>query len=125
MGLLDFFRRKEGAAPAGDAAATAALSGPDAARALDLMREVIDPEVGIDVVDMGLVLRVATSDERVAVDLAMTSAACPMGESMVDDAREVLQQEWPQREIEVRLMRDFRWSPERMSARARMNLGWG
>ena len=61
MGLLDFFRRKEGAAPAGDAAATAALSGPDAARALDLMREVIDPELlyerpFTDVSDQGLTI---------------------------------------------------------------------
>ena len=125
MGLLDFFRRKDGDAPVDDAAATAALSGPDAARALELMRKVIDPEVGIDVVDMGLVLRVATSDKRVAIDLAMTSAACPMGEVMVDDARGVLGQEWPQREIEVRLMRDFQWSPARMSAQGRARLGWG
>jgi metal-sulfur cluster biosynthetic enzyme len=126
MALFDYFRRRDPAVPQGatGAAPEQSATPSERERALQLLHEVIDPEAGIDVVDMGLVLRVAVDAERVDVDLAMTSPACPMGEMMSDNAREVLRREWPGRKIHVRLDRDYRWTPAAMSPAARARLGW-
>jgi metal-sulfur cluster biosynthetic enzyme len=99
----------------------AAMSNEDILRAL---KNVIDPELGINVVDLGLVCRAAHVAGGVEVALSMTSPACPLGELMVDDARLSLQQNFPNATmIQVDLIRDQPWSPERMTEDGRRQLG--
>ena len=95
------------------------------ARALEALRTVLDPELGVNIVDLGLVYRVHTSDQdRLAVDLTMTSPACPLGESIVSEAEERLRELEGVPGAEVRLVWDPPWDPARMSERARSILGW-
>lgn len=98
------------------------LSRESAAEAL---REVIDPEVGIDVVDLGLVYRIEVTGSRIEVDMTMTTAACPLGPHLKEEAEAAIRRHLPQAEsIAVHLVWDPPWTPERMSPRARSQLGW-
>jgi metal-sulfur cluster biosynthetic enzyme len=58
---------------------------------LEAMRDVVDPELGINVVDLGLVYGVDVDAERIAtIDMTLTSAACPLTDVIEDQAREAL-----------------------------------
>ena len=59
---------------------------------LEALRDVVDPELGINVVDLGLVYGVDVDAERVAtIDMTLTSAACPLTDVIEDQAREALE----------------------------------
>jgi metal-sulfur cluster biosynthetic enzyme len=58
---------------------------------LEALRDVVDPELGINVVDLGLVYGVDVDAERIAtIDMTLTSAACPLTDVIEDQAREAL-----------------------------------
>jgi len=58
---------------------------------LEAMKDVVDPELGINVVDLGLVYGIHVDDENVAtVDMTLTSAACPLTDVIEDQARQAL-----------------------------------
>lgn len=98
---------------------------PDEAAVQAALRTVNDPEVGMNVVDLGLVYGLTIEPGRVAVDLTMTTPACPLGEMITDDARRALKAVTPPgTAIEVRLVWKPAWSPQRMSAEARRRFGW-
>ena len=59
---------------------------------LEALRDVVDPELGVNVVDLGLVYGVTLDAERnVAIDMTLTSAACPLTDVIEDQAREALE----------------------------------
>ncbi|MGQ0479869.1 MAG: metal-sulfur cluster assembly factor [Pseudonocardia sp.] len=93
--------REPGADTNGDADVVRGASGmPDAAAAAgvpsfeeleEAMRDVVDPELGINVVDLGLVYDIRVDEQRVAtVDMTLTSAACPLTDVIEDQTRSVL-----------------------------------
>jgi metal-sulfur cluster biosynthetic enzyme len=91
----------------------------------DALREVIDPEVGMNIVDLGLVYRIEADERSIQVDLTMTSRACPLGESIVAEAEAALETCVPRSTmVEVSLVWDPPWSPARMSEEARLHFGW-
>ncbi|WP_029011241.1 metal-sulfur cluster assembly factor [Azospirillum halopraeferens] len=92
----------------------------------DALRGVIDPEMGIDVVDLGLVYGIAVDDDRaVSVRLTVTSPACPLGEFMRATAEDAIRAAVPDATgVAVTLVLDPPWAPERISAAARRRLGW-
>jgi metal-sulfur cluster biosynthetic enzyme len=102
-----------------------ALPGSAAEQAREALRQVIDPELGINIVDLGLVCGILLDDERVSVALTMTTPACPLGGLIKSHARAALQDVFPEREIEVRLVWDPPWTSDRMSRAARQMLGFG
>ena len=100
-------------------------SPPEVERAWQALRGVDDPEIGVSIVDVGLVYAVEADAERVRVRMTMTSAACPMGEDLVEDARAALARAFPGApDVEVELVWDPPWTPERMSPEAREFFGW-
>lgn len=95
----------------------------DAVRAA--LRSVIDPEVGMNIVDLGLVYGVTVSPDTLHVDLTMTTPACPMGEMIFDDAERALRALAPPGvAIDLGLVWDPPWGPEKMSEHAREHFGW-
>lgn len=97
---------------------------PLEARVLDALREVIDPELGLNIVDLGLVYGVEVDGARVDVRLTMTTAACPLGEQIARDAEEHARAVEGVEDVSVELVWEPPWGPERMSATARDALGW-
>jgi metal-sulfur cluster biosynthetic enzyme len=91
---------------------------------LDILRKVIDPEIGINVVDLGLVYDVTIDDNRLDVDMTMTTAACPLGAYITDQADMLLRSYFPNAEVTVNLVWVPQWTPEMMSDAARQQLGW-
>jgi metal-sulfur cluster biosynthetic enzyme len=78
------------AAPEG-AGLTAELT-QDQEDVLEALRDVVDPELGINVVDLGLIYGVDVDDKRIAtIDMTLTSAACPLTDVIEDQAREALE----------------------------------
>ncbi len=91
---------------------------------LEILRKVIDPEIGINVVDLGLVYDVNIDDKKLDVDMTMTTAACPLGAYITDQADMLLRQFFPEAEVNVNLVWYPPWTPEMMSDAARQQLGW-
>ena len=90
-----------------------------------VLHSVNDPEVGMNIVDLGLIYGVEISNDKLRVDLTMTTPACPMGEMILDDARQVLEGLAPEGlEIELNLVWDPPWNPGMMSEHARQHFGW-
>jgi metal-sulfur cluster biosynthetic enzyme len=89
------------------------------------LERVIDPEMALDIVNLGLVYAVYATPGRVDVKLTMTSAACPVTELIVEELRDALTSELVQAiEVGTELIWDPPWTPERMSERARSAMGW-
>jgi metal-sulfur cluster biosynthetic enzyme len=91
---------------------------------LDCLGEVMDPEVGISVVDLGLIYRAARTAERIDVALTLTTRACPLGDMLVAEARERLALRFQDVEsIDVRLVWEPLWTPALMTNRGLALLG--
>ncbi|MFT3816773.1 MAG: metal-sulfur cluster assembly factor [Rubrivivax sp.] len=102
-------------------------SGPDELRqgVHAALRRVADPEVAMNIVDVGLVYGVSIEGGRAQVLLTMTSAACPVADVIVDDVQTELERALPAgTAVEVELVWEPPWTPDRLSARARALMGW-
>lgn len=101
--------------------------GPEALRQpiADALTRVVDPEVAMSIVDVGLVYGVTVTDGKLHVLLTMTSAACPVAGLIVDEVEAELDGIVPpELLIEVELVWAPPWSPDRMSERSRRFMGW-
>jgi metal-sulfur cluster biosynthetic enzyme len=89
----------------------------------EALRHVIDPELGVNIVDLGLVYRVDVVGPRVRVEMTMTSPACPLGEYLRDLVDSTIKWRVPGiEEVEIALVFDPRWNADMMSADARRQL---
>ena len=85
---------------------------------------VLDPELGIDVVALGLVYSVEVRGGAVRVAMTMTSPACPLGESLATEAEAAIRQAVPGvTSVAVELVWEPPWTQERMSEAAKLELG--
>ena len=98
---------------------------PTKENVLNVLHNVIDPEVGMNIVDLGLVYGVEITGNKLRVDLTMTTPACPMADMILDDARRALAGLAPaDAEIDINLVWEPPWSPDKMSENARDHFGW-
>jgi metal-sulfur cluster biosynthetic enzyme len=98
---------------------------PDESAVRDALRQVLDPEAGMNIVDLGLVYGIEVSDQEVRIDLTMTSAACPMAEAIIDEVSAAVSSVLaPGMAVDVALVWDPPWTPDRMSDLAREQFGW-
>jgi metal-sulfur cluster biosynthetic enzyme len=89
------------------------------------LMQVDDPEAGMNIVDLGLVYRIEVGERAVEVDLTMTTAACPMADMIVDQARVAVESiAGESARVDVRLVWDPPWTPDRMTDLARERFGW-
>jgi metal-sulfur cluster biosynthetic enzyme len=103
------------------------FDGPAALRdtVTHALKRVIDPEVALDIVDVGLVYAVKIAPDAARVRMTMTSAACPMADVIIEDVVAELQDALPGRPpVEVELVWEPPWTSERLSESARRFMGW-
>ncbi|HWG84329.1 MAG TPA: metal-sulfur cluster assembly factor [Deinococcales bacterium] len=98
---------------------------PLAELATVLLTQVVDPELGLDIVDLGLVYDVQVDLPTARVTMTLTTPGCPLHDSMTDGVREALSRLPGVRDVQVDLVWEPRWTPERMTEGARRRLGWG
>ena len=120
---------------AGESASEAAASpAPAGLLCEDTVREtlkgVIDPELFVNIVDLGLIYGVTLTrsatdavKHAISVDMTMTSPACPAGPQLIADTKRVLTQRPDVESVEVRIVMDPPWTPDRMTEAARDQLG--
>lgn len=100
------------------------VSPPSAEVARKALRAVKDPELGLNIIDIGLVYDVTVSDEGAAhVKMTLTSPGCPAGHEIMDDVRTTLADLDGITSVEVELVWEPYWTPERMDPRIRAFLG--
>jgi len=87
------------------------------------LKTVVDPELNVNVVDLGLVYSVQAEEDRVAVEMTLTSPACPMGPEILRNAVAALEKVEGVAKADVKLVMSPPWTPDRMSDEARDELG--
>lgn len=87
------------------------------------LRRVKDPELNLNIVDLGLVYDVDVAGSLVRVDMSLTSPACPSGPDIMRDAEDQLRTLEGVGEVEVNLVWSPPWTPERNEPRVRAYLG--
>ncbi len=95
----------------------------------ELLQQVIDPELGINIVDLGLVYDVDVDDSRITVDFTLTYPGCPLGEMIQKDIVTTIEAGTAKagtgiKTIETNLVWQPLWQPELMSEEARVSLGY-
>ena len=89
----------------------------------EALRSVYDPEIPVNLMDLGLIYGVDIDDDRVRITMTLTAPGCGMGPVLVDDVKERVRKVPGVREVEVDLVFDPPWSREMMSEEAQLELG--
>ena len=92
---------------------------------LEALRQVEDPELGMDIVDLGLVYEVEMEDSTAKVTYSLTSMGCPAGPLIAQDIDSAVRQVEGIEGVELELTFDPPWTPDRMSDDAKFILGFG
>jgi len=91
----------------------------------DALRQVIDPDIGVNIVDLGLVQRVESTPGAIAVDLIMTTPACPQSAYIADEAGRIIRAATKDAvTVSVDVLDSPFWQPDRMSESAKAIMGW-
>lgn len=88
------------------------------------LKQVIDPELGINIVDLGLIYEVQVLDDDVLITMTMTTPACPLGSHLVDEATFAVEQFTGAASVDIQLVWQPAWDPIMMSPAAKQQLGW-
>lgn len=91
---------------------------------LETLKTVIDPELGINIVDLGLIYNLEFGENSVGVTMTLTTPGCPMHNTMPGWVRESLMSISTDLEIEVNLVWQPPWTPDVMSDNAKKQLGF-
>jgi metal-sulfur cluster biosynthetic enzyme len=93
----------------------------------EALRDVMDPELFVNIVDLGLIYEVIVEDvdggSDVTVKMTMTTPACPAGPELVQEVRDVLLDIDGVEDVEVEVVMTPPWTPDRMTEKARDELG--
>ena len=92
---------------------------------VDALRVVEDPELGMDIVELGLLYDVEVENSKVKAIYSLTSIGCPVGPMIEQQIKETIEDMEDVSEVETELTWDPPWSPERMSEDAKFILGFG
>jgi metal-sulfur cluster biosynthetic enzyme len=98
---------------------------PTKEEVVDALRQVEDPELGMDIVDLGLMYDVELENGNVKVVHTLTSMGCPVGPMIQQQIDEVVRALPGVDDVEVELTWDPPWTPEKMSEDAKFILGFG
>ena len=92
----------------------------------EALRHVVDPEIGVNIVDLGLVYRIEVEGARARIAMTMTSPACPLADYLKDLAASAIRRHVPDVVgVDIDLVSEPPWDPDMMSDEARRQLGEG
>ena len=88
------------------------------------LRRVKDPELNLNVIDLGLVYTIGVTDGDVAIDMSLTSPGCPSGPEIMTGVEEAARSVEGVKSVNVNLIWDPMWTPDRIEPRIRAYLGF-
>ena len=91
---------------------------------LEALEQVIDPEIGLNIVDVGLIYRVEVLEDRIEIDFTLTSPGCPLAATIMEDIQREVSERTGVARIETNLVWNPPWSLDFMSEEARLQLGY-
>lgn len=96
---------------------------------IEEIKKVYDPEIPVNIWDLGLIYNIAINDDTVVIDMTFTSPTCPMMEDILDQVKTNVELAADGKEVQINLVWDPAWDTSRMSdvARAQLDLteqGW-
>jgi metal-sulfur cluster biosynthetic enzyme len=119
------------AAPESESAPAQATEAPTSfAQTLDedvvraALRRVKDPELNLNIVDLGLVYSIAVAGPKVSIDMSLTSPGCPSGPEIMTAAEQQIRSLDGVEDVAVNLVWDPMWSPDRIEPRIRAYMGF-
>ena len=97
---------------------------PTKGEVLDALENVIDPEIGLNIVEVGLVYRVDVSEDTVEIDFTLTSPGCPLAGTIMEDIHREVSAATGVQNVQANLVWNPPWSLDFMSEEARLQLGY-
>lgn len=97
---------------------------PTKEQVLEALKQVYDPEIPVDIVNLGLIYDVAVGDGLVRLKMTTTSPGCPVGEFLAQEVERAVRTLDGVDAVGVEFVWDPPWGPEMMSAEAKKKLGW-
>lgn len=88
------------------------------------LESVIDPELGINVVDLGLIYNIQIEGNKISVDMTLTTPGCPMAGMLAGSVEQAVREAFAEADVEVSLVWDPPWTPDRLSSEAKEQLGY-
>jgi metal-sulfur cluster biosynthetic enzyme len=98
---------------------------PSKNEVLEALRQVEDPELGMDIVDLGLLYDVEVEGPKVKITYSLTSMGCPAGPLIAQDIDRTAREVPGVEDVDLELIFDPPWTPDRMSEDAKFILGFG
>ncbi len=99
------------------------MSGPSSDEMREALKDVFDPELGYNIVDLGLVYVVEFNDGVAMVTMTLTTPGCPASDMIQGGVRQRLEEMEGVDEVDIDLVWDPRWSPQAMSPVAKEHFG--
>lgn len=91
---------------------------------LNVLRQVYDPELGVNIVDLGLIYDVREEPDKIYVQMTLTTPGCPLHDTIIGGVRTILLDQTGKSEVEVDVVWEPQWTPERMSKAAKDYLAY-
>jgi metal-sulfur cluster biosynthetic enzyme len=88
------------------------------------LRKVKDPELNLNIIDLGLIYSIAVDGAQVKIDMSLTSPGCPSGPEIMADAERQVREVPGVEDVALNLVWTPMWSPERIEPRVRAYLGF-
>ncbi len=90
---------------------------------LETLRQVIDPELGVNIVDLGLIYKIAFADGNLTVIMTLTTPGCPMHDSIADGVKAILHALDGVSSVDVQIVWDPPWHPSMMTDAGKVMTG--
>lgn len=90
----------------------------------DTLKTVIDPELGVNIIDLGLVYKIEYSEDKgILVDVTLSTKGCPMADVIMDDIQTTLAAKFPNEKLNIELVWEPTWNADFMTPAGKFALG--
>jgi len=88
-----------------------------------LLYQVMDPEVELNIVDLGLIYSLTYADNKVNIKMTFSTPACPLGDAILANVKQTINHAYPEFEVAIEVVFEPRWNPDMISEAGKLKLG--
>lgn len=91
---------------------------------MQLLYNVMDPEIELNIVDLGLIYSlIYDGDKKIDIKMTFSTPACPLGDAIVNNMKQTINNKYPDFEIDIEIVFEPRWSPDMISEKGKLMMG--